>query len=281
MAIHIGCGSWADASYVGLLYPKGSAAKTRLHLYAQWFDRIELNASYHNTPTARQVSDWASQTSPGFIFDFKLHRSFSQDPARAAEGDEIEKLHAAVQPLLEAKKLGAFLLTLPPSFGPKNHRLDELDGLLGKIPPRPLAVELRHWDWVKGDALAVTLDYFRRHKLVWVAVDLPQLNSPSLLPPIDEVTNSGLAYMRLHGRNPKYLKAESAAEKHHYDYSERELEEIVMRIRTLAAGAKDVHVSVNNHAENFAPQAALRLRRLLGQQVKGVNLARQDTLFGD
>ena len=69
MAIHLGCGSWADAHYVGLLYPKGAAANTRLHLYAQWFDRIELNASYHNTPTARQVSDWASQTPPGFIFD--------------------------------------------------------------------------------------------------------------------------------------------------------------------------------------------------------------------
>lgn len=183
MAIHIGCGSWADAKYVGVLYPKGSPSNGRLRLYTQSFDRIELNASYHNTPTARQVADWASQTPDGFIFDFKLNKSFSQNPTRAAAGEEIEKLQAATQPLIEQKKLGAFLLTMPPSFGPERHRLDELDAVIEKIPRYPLAVELRHRDWVEGDALGTTLDYFRRHKLVWVAVDLPQLDSSSLLPP--------------------------------------------------------------------------------------------------
>ena len=281
MAIHIGCGSWADAKYVRLLCPRGSPANQRLHLYAQWFDRIELNNTYHNTPTPFQVAEWAAQTPAGFIFDFKLHRSFSQSPTRAAASDEVEKLHAAVQPLLDTKKLGAFLLTLPPSFGPARHQLDELDALIGKLPPRPLAVELRHRDWVQGDALEITLAYFRRHKLAWVAVDLPQLDSSSLLPPIDEVTNSELAYMRLHGRNAGYLTAETAAEKHHYDYTERDLKEIVKRIQTLAGHAKDVHVSVNNHAENFAPKAALALRHLLGQRVKGVKLESQETLFGE
>jgi uncharacterized protein YecE (DUF72 family) len=281
MAIHIGCGSWADAKYVGILYPKGSPPKARLSLYAQWFDRIELNNTYHNTPTAKAVAEWESQTPAGFIFDFKLHRSFSQSPARAAGSDEVERLHAAAEPLLTAKKLGVFLLTLPPSFGPERHRLDELDALIGKLPPRPLAVELRHRDWVSGDALATTLDYFRRNKLVWVAVDLPQLDSSSLLPPIDEVTNAQVAYLRLHGRNPGYLKAESAAEKHHHDYAEGELREIIKRIKTLAAGAKDVHVSVNNHAADFAPKAAKELRKMLGQPMKGVNLESQDTFFGN
>jgi uncharacterized protein YecE (DUF72 family) len=279
MAIHIGCGSWADDAYVGLLYPKGLPAKQRLRTYAMWFDRIELNASYHRTPSADQMADWASQTPAGFIFDFKLHQSFSQSPGRAAASDEMEKLHAAVQPLFEDKKLGVFLLTLPPSFGPERHRLDELDALIAKIPPRPLAVELRHRDWVTGDTLASTLDYFRRNKLVWVAVDLPRLDSSSLLPPIDEVTNEIVAYMRLHGRNPEYLKAKSAAEKHHHDYTEPELKQIVTSIHTLAAGAKDVHVSVNNHAGKFAPKAALALRGLLGQPVTGVKLESQDTLF--
>ncbi len=281
MAIHIGCGSWADAEYVGLLYPKGSPANARLHLYAQWFDRIELNNTYHSTPTTKAVAGWAAETPAGFIFDFKLHKSFSQNPARAAASDEIDRIRAASQPLLEVKKLGAFLLTLPPSFGPERHRLDELDALIGKLPPRPLAVELRHRGWIEGESRVTTMNYFRLHKLVWVAVDVPQLDSSSLLPWIDEVTNPQLAYVRLHGRNPDYLKANDAAGKHHYDYSPHELKEIVKRIETLAAQAKDVHVGVNNHAENFAPKAALALRRLLGQPVKGVKVETQDTLFGE
>ena len=279
MAIHIGCGSWRDPEYVGLLYPKGLPEKDRLRTYAQWFDRVELNNTYHSTPTPPAMAGWVAQTPPGFIFDFKLHKSFSQNPARAVGSDEMEKLRAATRPLLETNRLGAFLLTLAPSFGPGRHRLDELDALVEKLPPRPLAVELRHRGWVDGDARATTLDYFRRHRLVWVAVDVPQLDSPALLPPIDEVTNPGLAYLRLHGRNPDYLEGDTAEAKHHYDYPAGELEEIITRIRKLAAGAKDVHVSVNNHAENFAPKAALALRRLLGQRVEGAKIESQATLF--
>ena len=281
MAIHIGCGSWADDKYVGVLYPKGLPPGDRLRVYAQWFDRIELNNTYHNTPSPKSVAEWAAQTPAGFIFDFKLHRSFSQNPAQAAGSDEMGKLVAAAGPLIAARKLGAFLLTLPPSFGPDRHQLDELDGVIDGLPSFPLAVELRHREWVAGDALAKTLDYFRKRNLVWVATDLPRLDSPKLCPPVDEVTNPRLAYLRLHGRNPNYLKAKTAAEKHHHDYTENELEEIAGRIKRLALHVRDVHVSVNNHAQNFAPKAGLALRRLLGQKVQGVKLDNQGTLFGD
>lgn len=281
MAIRVGCGSWADASYVGVLYPKKSPADQRLHLYSQWFDRLEFNASYHRTPSAKQMRDWAAQTPRGFIFDFKLHGTFSMHPARAAASDEMQRLIEAVGPLIEAGKLGAFLLTLPPSFEPGRHSLHELDDLLGKLPPHPLAVELRHRGWVGETTLTATLDYFRRNRLVWVAVDLPHIDSPKVRPAIDEVTNDKLAYLRLHGRNPNYLQGRTAAEKHYYDYSAGDLDEIVGRIKQLAAKAVDVHVSVNNHAKNFAPKAGLALRHLLEQPVKGVNLEGQKSSYDE
>jgi uncharacterized protein YecE (DUF72 family) len=265
MAIHIGCGSWTDSEYVGVLYPKGVPSTERLRFYAQCFDRVELNNTYYNTPSSKQMAGWAAQTPPGFIFDVKLHNNFSQDPASAAQSELIGKLHASAQPLLEEKKLGVFLLTLAPSFGPASHRLDELDTLVEKLPPRPLAVELRDRGWVEGEALASTLDYFRRRKLVWVALDLPRIKHADVLPPIDEVTNPYVAYMRLHGRNPDYAKGKTAEEKHRYDYPDSELTEIAARVQSLAARAKNVHVSLNNHAEDFAPKAARKLRQLLGQ----------------
>jgi uncharacterized protein YecE (DUF72 family) len=120
---------------------------------------------------------------------------------------------------------------------------------------------------VDGGALATTLDYFRRRELAWVALDLPQVKGNALLPPIDEVTNPLLSYMRLHGRNPNYLKSKSAAERHEHDYTAGELKEIAARVQALATRAKDVHVSFNNHFANFAPKAALAFRRLLGQPV--------------
>ena len=268
MTIHVGCGSWADADYVGVLYPKGLPASGRLRTYAQWFDRVEVNSTYYATPRREIVAGWVEQTPPGFVFDVKLQRAFSENPATAAKGELLGKLSAAVQPLLDAKKLGAYLLTLAPSFTPGHHRLEELDALADQLRPVPLAVELRNRGWVEGDTLAATLAYFRKRGLTWVALDMPPLKAPTILPPIDEVTNSQLAYVRLHGRNPGYLKAKDAAGRHHHEYTTAELEEIAGRIRALAARAKQVHVSVNNHAEDFAPKAAIALRRLLGQPVR-------------
>lgn len=175
----------------------------------------------------------------------------------------------AIQPLLVSKKLGAFLLTLPPSFGPGSRKLEEVDLVAEKLRPyAPLAVELRDRRWVQGEALAPTLAFFRQRELVWVALDLPRLDANPILPPIDEVTHPRLAYMRLHGRNPNYLKrGGDASGRHDYDYGADELKEIVTRIQNLAARATDVHVSANNHFNDYAPKAALKLRALLGQPV--------------
>lgn len=268
MAIRIGCGSWADPEYVGLLYPKKTPATERLQVYTRWFERVELNTLYHALPPRERVAGWVAQTPPGFRFDVKLPKDFSIGPQAAARGDIARRFLDTIEPILSAQKVGAFLLTLAPSFTPERHRLTELTAAAALLQPHaPVAVELRNRGWVDGPALAKTLDFFRAHQLAWVALDLPSIHAPAILPPIDEVTHPTLAYMRLHGRNPDYLHAKTQGERHRHDYSAAELKQILVRIQSLAARAAHVHVSVNNHCEAFAPKAALALRRLLGQPV--------------
>jgi uncharacterized protein YecE (DUF72 family) len=263
MAIRIGCGSWGDQEYVGLLYPPGLPAAKRLQGYAEWFDHIEVNSSYYAVPRRPVVENWIRQTPKDFIFDFKLHRHILSSLAKGK--DLLAYTLEQVEPLIQKKKLGTFLLLLSPHFRPEKHSLKELDLLVEKIQPHPLAIELRSRGWIEGKNRATTLAYFRERGVAWVALDMPRLEDDSLLPPIDEVTQPKLAYLRLHGRNRKYLESESAAERHEYLYSARELKEIVVRIRQLAKRAKDVHVVANNHARDYAPRTALALKRLLDQ----------------
>jgi uncharacterized protein YecE (DUF72 family) len=264
MAIHIACGSWADAEYVDILYPKGLPAKERLSGYARHFDAVEVNSSYYATPRRETAMQWVKQTPKNFVFNIKLHRAFSQSPRKTAEeGRLLELLLEGIDPLLQAQKLGAFLLVLPPSFGPSNHGLAELDILAEKLVPHALAVELRDSDWVQGAERARTLDYFRERKLTWVAVDMPRIKGSTIMPPVDEVTAPRLAYIRLHGRNKGWLDAQSAAERHQHAYSTRELSDLARRVRSLADKAETVQVVANNHAEDFAPKAALALKQLL------------------
>jgi uncharacterized protein YecE (DUF72 family) len=266
MAIHVGCGSWADPEYAGLLYPAGFPPELRLSGYAMWFDHVEVNASYYATPRKETVAQWVENTPLSFLFDVRLHRAFSQSPEKTAkEGRFLGYLLEGLQPLLQAKKFGTFLLVLSPFFAPERHRLEELDILIQKILPYPLAIELRHRGWVDEKTRISTLAFFRDRKVTWVAVDMPQLDDSSLMPPVDEVTQPSLAYLRLHGRNPSYLKAKSAAERHTFMYTEDELGQIISRVRVLATQAKHVRVVANNHAHDFAPKTALRLKERLGQ----------------
>jgi uncharacterized protein YecE (DUF72 family) len=265
MQYHIGIGSWADPEYKKLLVaPPGVPAKDRLRAYAAWFDHVELNLTYYKVPSPKQAEDWIAQTPDGFSFDFKLHQLLSQDPARAGTDERlIASTIAGARPLIEARRLGCFFIVLPPSFTPSKHRLEELDALADKLAPYPVAVELRHRGWVTGEQREKTFAYFRQHGLVLISVDMPQIDGSTILPPIDEVTREDVAYMRLHGRNPHYLQVKTAEEKHTYAYSDAEIAEIAERARRLATKAKHVHVIANNHAEDFAPKAALALQRLL------------------
>jgi uncharacterized protein YecE (DUF72 family) len=268
--ISIGIGSWTDKEYKGLLYPKGLPDNERLKTYATWFDHVEVNSSYHRIPPVAFVENWVKQTPADFIFDFKLPKEISADPERAArEGTHVDQLLRAAQPLIASRKLGAFFLVLPPSFGPEAHRLEELEPLIEKLRPHLLAVELRHSGWVEGGQRARTLAFYRAQKLVWIAVDMPRIEGSTIMPPVDEVTNPQMAYLRLHGRRPDWLTLNDQEAKHTYAYSESELEEIAARVHALGKKAETVHVVANNHAQDFAPKTALALQRLLGLQRPG------------
>jgi uncharacterized protein YecE (DUF72 family) len=171
-----------------------------------------------------------------------------------------------LNPWSARKKFGALLLVLAPFFRPGKHALTELDALAERVRPHLLAVEMRDRGWIDGAQRERTFAYFQEHRMTWVTVDMPPLKDDSLLPFIDEVTDPRLAYVRLHGRNPEYLEAKSAAERHTYLYPAKELGALTKRIAKLAQRAKDVRVVANNHAQDFAPRTALELRKLFSRQ---------------
>ena len=291
MSIRVGLGSWSDAEYRGILYPPGLAAGERLRGYARWFSHVEVNASFYTIPTKEQLARWAAQVPQGFLFDFKLHKTLSGHATstfalpRALRGKASGKLTPGgawqkevvaytleqAKDLQRAGMLGVFLLLPAPQFVPERGKLEDFDPLVEALRKRgqQLATELRQRAWVEGKQRARTLAYFRERGIAWVAVDVPKGDAPNLMPAIDEVTQPELAYLRLHGRNLEgYLHGKSAAERFDYDYRPAELREIVKRITKLAAAAREVRVVASNHAHDFAPKAALELKRLLGQPLQ-------------
>jgi len=151
--------------------------------------------------------------------------------------------------------------------------------LLGALDDYRVAIELRNRNWVEGENLKPTLDFFRGHSATLVSVDAPAERHFTIIPPeLNAITNPDLAYLRLHGRNAHaYTTGKTVAPRFNYDYSDEEIEEVTRRARKLASEAKEVHVVFNNNALDYAPHAALRMRKALGQIIPPT--PRQTELF--
>jgi uncharacterized protein YecE (DUF72 family) len=292
--ILVGTASWSDPGFIERWYPKKMPAGERLRWYAQHFDMVEVNSTFYSVPDPRMVERWCAATPDDFTFDVKLHQlfSFHSTPAKLLPPD-LQKLaetnakgivkstpelqEAVLGTFLRsmsifraARKLGVLLLQLSPAFSPRKHELDELIQLIEMLSGYDLAIEFRNRNWAVGDRLESTIDFMRKRRAIFVNVDAPASDHFMVMPSdVDEVTNSKVAYLRLHGRNAKaYITGKTVAARFDYDYSESEIAEVAQRSRRLAKDARELHVIFNNNNLDYAPRAALRLRNALGQIVK-------------
>jgi uncharacterized protein YecE (DUF72 family) len=292
--ILVGTASWSDPGFVERWYPKKMPAGERLPWYAQHFEMVEVNSTFYSVPEPRMVQRWCAATPDDFTFDVKLHQLFSlhstkakllpPDLQRRAETDakgNVKSTPSLQETLLkiflrsmsifrDAGKLGIFLLQLSPAFSPRKHELGELERLIEMLSDYDLAIEFRNRNWAVGDQLQATIDFLQKHHAIFVNVDAPVSDHFMVMPShVDEVTNSKVAYLRLHGRNAKaYVTGKTVAARFDYDYSDNEIAEVAQRSRKLAREARQLHVIFNNNNLDYAPRAALRLRKALGQIVK-------------
>ena len=289
----VGTASWTDPGFVERWYPKKMPAHERLAWYAQYFAMVEVNSTFYSVPDSGTVERWCAATPGDFIFDVKLHQLFSFHSTQAkflpSELKRITKTDAkgkvtaspslqdamlnsflrSMSILQSTGKLGVFLLQLSPAFSPRKHELAELEPLVDRLSDFSLAIEFRNRNWVIGEQLKSTIDFLRRRGVAFVNVDAPASDHFSVVPSdLNEITNPKVAYLRLHGRDAKaYLTGKSVAARFNYDYSEKEIDEVAERSRKLAREAKEVHVVFNNNNLDYAPRAAIRLRKALGQSL--------------
>ena len=268
-------------------------ASGRLGWYAQHFELVEVNSTFYSVPEPRMVERWCVATPNEFTFDVKLHQLFSfhstaakllpPDLQRRAEADPkgnvkstpdlqeamLKTFLRSMSIIRSAGKLGVLLLQLSPAFSPRKHQLNELEPLIEMLGDYDLAIEFRNRNWAIGDQLESTIDFVRKHRAIFVNVDAPASDHFTVMPSdVDEVTNPKATYLRLHGRNAKaYTTGKTVAARFDYDYSGKEITDVAERSKKLAQEARELHVIFNNNNLDYAPRAALRLRKALGHIV--------------
>lgn len=284
--IKIGTASWTDRTLLasGWYPPSADNAQRRLAYYAEQFPLVEVDATYYSPPAEQTATLWAQRTPESFTFNIKAFSLLTGHPTRPsalyqdlrpetdkkniypgdlpaqAYEDVWTRFLSALDPLVDAGKLGVILFQFPPWFTIRRANKDTLVEVAQRCSPLPVAVELRHSSWFDGDNQDETLEFLRRHELPFVCVDMPQGHRSSI-PPVTEAT-AGLAVMRFHGHSDNWTSRD-IYERFGYLYSEPELAGWAPRLQSLAEQADQTHVLFNNCYSDYAQRNAAQLIDML------------------
>ena len=284
--IEVGTASWTDKTLLDSgWYPQtADNPEKRLAHYARQFPVVEVDSTYYGPPAERTTRLWAERTPPGFTFNIKAFSLLTGHPTKVSaiykdlrpdtakknvypadlppqSYEEIwTRFLSALDPLVEAGKLGALLFQFPPWWGIRRDNKDYLREVAARCKPLRPVFEFRNASWFSGDNAEETLQFLRRYDLPLVCVDMPQGHKSSV-PPIAEAT-ADLAVVRFHGHSDKWT-SKDIHEKFGYLYSTDELKEWVPKIKKLAAEATTTQVFTNNCYSDYAQRNATTLIELL------------------
>ncbi|MBL0387248.1 DUF72 domain-containing protein [Tumebacillus sp. ITR2] len=270
------CGTCAWGDHEDF-YPRGVKASERLPYYAKYFPLVEVDSSFYAIPNPAYVERWAAQTPDQFRFNMKIFKGMTGHERHLSAGDRKQFAPAyrqAIQPMVDAGKLTALLLQLPPWFTLNRENVDYLRWCREFFHDLTVAVEFRHRSWYDEEIRDRTLEFLKKEKFVNTIVDEPQVGD-ACIPTLPVVTDPKLALVRFHGRNTDtwYLKgAKHAGERFKYHYSRQELAEWIPQVQNLSREAEQVHLLWNNNHSNFAVRNAFDMMELLGQPFERAEL---------
>ena len=264
--LRIGPAGWSYADWAGIVYParrpRGFSEPAYL---AEFFDTIEINSSFYQPLRPAVCWQWLERVAhnPRFLFTAKLWQRFTHETG-ATQQDEAA-MREGFDMLMAGEKLGAVLLQFPFSFHRTRENLAHLKTLLDRFRAYTLVVEVRHATWNHAPFYRL----LAARRVGFCNIDQP-LIARSLGPTERAIPQSGIGYVRLHGRRYDTWFTGNAAtppsERYNYLYTEKELAPWAARIEHVMANAGRTFVITNNHYQGKAVVNALQLIRILTRE---------------
>lgn len=248
VVIRIGASGWSYREWYSVFYPKGLSSSDMLSYYARFFDTSEVNSSFYSIPRKDTIYFWSKKTPENFVFAIKVYKGITHEKKLSNVQRDLLEFVGKFEALERSKKLGPFLIQLPPRFKKNLKLLEGIASFLSTCREKygyKFAIEFRHRSWI----VSSTFNLLDKYKIAYVIVDEP------LLPSIVRVT-ADFAYIRWHGRGRRIW--------YDYKYSLEELKKWVPKVREAESSAKIVYGYFNNHFHGHAIKDALIMKELLG-----------------
>ena len=242
--ILIGCSGWSYADipekggWTKVFYPNGQTK--RLSYYSQFFNTVEMDSSFYEKfykyMTKQTFIGMDKATPDHFEFSIKVPETVTHikrlDVNKGAISS-LEEFLDKISPLQIAKKLGAILIQLPPSFTVTDFKNTE--NFLERLPSGyHYALEFRHPSWnTEGP-----WEMLKHYNIAAVMTDSPILDNLQFLSEIT-ITSKNHSFIRFHGRNTKH--------RYNYLYSKEELLPWVDKVKEITGKTNTLRIYFNNH----------------------------------
>jgi uncharacterized protein YecE (DUF72 family) len=198
MEIYVGTSGW--------MYSWNEKGNLDWYIENSKLNAVELNASFYRLPFENQIKGW-SKKGASLRWSIKVHRLITHKFKLNDEGkDSFKRFLELFNPMENI--IDFYLFQLPPSFSPKES--DKLINFFNEFEKEKIVIEFRNKSWYEIDLE----DLGEKNDLLICSIDSPDFQNK-----IFKVKER--IYLRFHGRESWYQ----------YDYSEKELKEMVKIIK--------------------------------------------------
>lgn len=187
--IRVGTAGWS-------LYragPELAGEGTALQRYSRLFNCTEINSSFYRAHARTTYAKWAAQTPTGFRFAVKVPQHITHELQLRRSRVPLQQLAEQVGGL--GRRLGPWLVQLPPSLAFERRVAHTFFGLLRDQHDGAVVCEPRHQTWFSTAADAV-LDSFHIGRVAADPSPIPEGAVPGGW--------AGIVYYRLHGSPRRY-----------------------------------------------------------------------------
>ncbi len=235
---HVGTSGWNYETFIGTIYNKDTPKRRYLETYCQFFDTVELNASFYRSFSEKTWQSWYKRTPADFSWSVKAPRFITHIKRLKVDRQSVDMFFDRAFQLKE--KLAVVLFQLPPSL---EYDPETLDGFLGMLPKDVrIALEARNPSWFdKG--------VFQRLGEENIALVISHSSGRY---PMQEVFTADFVYLRLHGTAGLYRGA----------YGKEGLKRWV---ELLKNADRDGYVYFDNTDDGSAAKDALLLKQMLAK----------------
>lgn len=272
--VKVGTAGWNYDDWVGIFYPRRSGKEfSKLKFYSEFFDCVEVNSTYYRHLPYEVAEKWLNEVAYNQEFEFiiKLFKNFTHGTQETNSQfyNDKQAVKNFLSPFIERKRLAGILIQFSEFFSATDKSKSYLSFLLDEFSDVRTFLELRHSSWYKyGNA-----KFLKNLNTNVVTIDQPVLKN--MVGFTTEVAKK-VGYFRLHGRNyDKWMESRKALtngttinnsqrnERYNYLYTDKELDEIEKKIRSVKEKCEGIYVVLNNHPLGKAAVNALELLKRL------------------